>query len=97
MPVITTPNANITKRLVTLFHQDSSLIPCTFEDAVAKWQVVGFEVEGFQARNPTPPKIGRVQGLLHVKPDVVGQTPFRRCCAGGATQLSSSSSDRGSK
>ncbi|GBM82292.1 hypothetical protein AVEN_149617-1 [Araneus ventricosus] len=57
---------------------------------------------GLQVRNPIPLKIRHVWGLLHVKIARNGQTPLfrlsvRKFGVGGATQVSFSSSDRGSK
>ncbi|GBM61719.1 hypothetical protein AVEN_120568-1 [Araneus ventricosus] len=56
---------------------------------------------GSQVRNPIPLKIRRVWGLLHAKSYVVAKRPpvgvARKFGEGVPAQVSSSSSDRGSK
>ncbi|GBM94050.1 hypothetical protein AVEN_124551-1 [Araneus ventricosus] len=60
----------------------------------------GLGVEKFQVRNPIPPKIRHVLGLLHVKPYVGVKRPpagvVEKVGEGMPAEVSSSSSDRGS-
>ncbi|GBL80941.1 hypothetical protein AVEN_26345-1 [Araneus ventricosus] len=62
-----------------------------------RWLSFGFRAGRFQVRNPIPLMIRRVWGLLHAAAEMPPADVMRKFGEGVRAQVSSSSSDSGSK